>query len=187
MKEIVMQDLENLAYAPDIPGLAWRGYSGPQDHERIAALIQRCWDADDVDELITTDNISQSFTHMQNFDPAQDVLLAEINGDLVGYARMNWVHRSTGEVILNHRGCVSPEWRRKGIGSTLLRYTEDHLERLALRAPKDCPRFFSVFLADSERDKQVLLRRAGYVPERYFFEMDCFTVKKILSEILSTI
>ena len=103
-----MQDLENLAYAPELPGLAWRGYSGPQDHERIAALIQCCWDADGVDELITTDNISQRFAHMQNFDPAQDILLAEVNGDLIGYARMNWVHRSNGEVIFMHQGCVSP-------------------------------------------------------------------------------
>jgi ribosomal protein S18 acetylase RimI-like enzyme len=171
MSEIVMQDLKNLTYAPEIPGLNWRGCSGPLDYEPIAALIQRCWDADDVDELITTDKISQQFTHMQNFDPAQDVVLVEVGGDLVGYVRMNWFLLSDGEVSFRHQGCVDPKWRRKGIGTTLLRYAEDHLERLSLRAPRDCPRSFSVFLADSERDKQVLMRRAGYQPERYFFEM----------------
>ncbi|MGB2896000.1 MAG: GNAT family N-acetyltransferase [Anaerolineales bacterium] len=171
MKEKINHDLKNLAYAPEIPGLTLRGYSDPQELARIAAVIQRCWDADGVDEIQTTDDIAHRFTHMQNFDPTQDVLLAEIRGDLVGYVRMNWLHSSNGEVIFRHHGCVLPEWRRKGIGSTLLRYTKDHLKSLAAHAPKGCPRFFEVYLADTERDKQALLKNAGYQPVRYFFEM----------------
>ncbi|HUS83755.1 MAG TPA: GNAT family N-acetyltransferase [Anaerolineales bacterium] len=171
MKEKVNRDLKNLAYAPEMPGLTFRGYSGPQEHDRIAAVIQRCWDADGVDEVIAANDITHRFTHMQNFDPTQDVLLAEICGDLVGYARMNWLHESNGDVIFRHHGCVLPEWRRKGIGSTLLRYTKDRLKDLALHAPKDGLRFFEVYLADTESDHQALLKSAGYLPIRYFFEM----------------
>ena len=168
MKEKANPDLKSLAYAPDIPGLALRGYSGPQEHERIAALIQRCWDADGVDEVITADDIARRFSHMQNFDPTQDVLLVEIHGDLVGYTRMNWLHESNGDVILRHHGCVLPEWRRKGIGSTLLRYTKDHLKGHTLN---DGLRLFEVYLADTESDKLALLKSAGYKPVRYFYEM----------------
>ncbi|MCK5053451.1 MAG: hypothetical protein KAR65_04195, partial [Anaerolineales bacterium] len=109
MKEKINHDLKNLAYAPEIPGLSFRGYSDPQEHARIAAIIQRCWDADGVDEIQTADDIANRFTHMQNFDPTQDVLLAEIRGDLVGYVRMNWLHSSNGDVIFRHHGCVLPE------------------------------------------------------------------------------
>ncbi len=171
MKEKINHDLKNLAYAPEIPGLSFRGYSDPQEHARIAAIIQRCWDADGVDEIQTADDIANRFTHMQNFDPTQDVLLAEIRGDLVGYVRMNWLHSSNGDVIFRHHGCVLPEWRRKGIGSTLLRYSKDHLKGLAAHTPKGGPRFFEVSLADTEIDKQALLKNAGYQPVRYFFEM----------------
>ena len=171
MKEKINPDLKNLAYAPEISGLALRSYSGPQEHERIAAVIQRCWDADGVDEVITSDDIARRFTHMQNFDPTQDVLLAEICGDLVGYARMNWLHESNGDVIFRHDGCVLPEWRRKGIGSTLLRFTKDRLKGLANHAPKEGLRLFEVFVADTESEKQALLKSAGYQPVRFFFEM----------------
>ncbi len=171
MKEKLNPDLKNLAYAPEIPGLTFRGYSGPQEHERIAAIIQRCLDADSVDEVINADDIARRFTHMQNFDPTQDVLLAEVNGDLVGYVRMNWLHASNGDVKFRHDGYVLPEWRRKGIGSTLLIYTEDHLRGLANHAPKGGLRFFEVYQADTESDKQSLLKNAGYQPIRYFFEM----------------
>ncbi len=171
MKEKANPDLKNLAFAPEIPGLTFRGYSGSQEHERIAAVIQRCLDADGVSEVITADDIARRFTHMQNFDPTEDVLLAEIHGDLIGYARMNWLRKSNGDVIFRHHGCVLPEWRRKGIGSTLLMYTEDHLTGLALRAPRDGLHFFEVYLADTEIDKEALLKNAGYQPIRYFFEM----------------
>ena len=171
MKEKLKPDLKNLAYAPEIPGLALRSYSGPQEHERIAAVVQRCWDADGVDEVITADDIARRFAHMQNFDPTQDVLLAEIYGDLVGYVRMNWLHASNGDVKFRHDGYVLPEWRRKGIGSTLLRFTKDHLKDLAKHAPKEGLRFFEVSVADTEHDKRALLKSAGYQPIRYFFEM----------------
>jgi len=171
MKEKLNPDLKKLAYAPVIPGLAFRSYTGPQEHERIAAIIQRCWEADGVDEVITTDDIARRFTHMQNFDPTQDVLLAEIRGDLVGYVRMNWLHEANGDVKFRHDGCVLPEWRRKGIGSTLLRYAHGHLKDLANHAPKEGMRFYEVFLADTEHDKQALLKSAGYQPVRFFFEM----------------
>lgn len=171
MKEKANPDLKNLAFAPEIPGLTFRGYSGSQEHERIGAVIQRCLDADGVSEVITADDIARRFTHMQNFDPTEDVLLAEIHGDLIGYARMNWLRKSNGDVIFRHHGCVLPEWRRKGIGSTLLMYTEDHLTGLALRAPRDGLHFFEVYLADTEIDKEALLKNAGYQPIRYFFEM----------------
>ncbi len=169
MKEKVNPNLKSLAFAPKIPGLTFRGYSGPQEHERIAAIIQRCLDADGVSEVITADDITRRFTHMPNFDPAQDVLLAEIDGDLIGYARMSWLQESNGDVIFHHHGCVLPEWRRKGIGSTLLIYTEEHLRHLAMQTPKDGLRFFEVYLADTESDKQDLLKSAGYQPIRYFF------------------
>jgi ribosomal protein S18 acetylase RimI-like enzyme len=171
MKEKVNPDLKNLVFAPEVPGLTFRGFSDPQEHERIAAIIQRCLDADGVSEVITADDIARRFTYMQNFDPTQDVLLAEIYGDLVSYARMNWLHESNSDVVFRHSGCVLPEWRRKGIGSTLLIYTEEHLRDLGLHAPKDGLRFFEVYLADTESDKQALLKNTGCQPVRYFFEM----------------
>jgi len=171
MKEKINPDLKNLAYAPEIPGLTFRCYSDPRENKRIATIIQHCWEADGVDEVITTDDIARRFTHMQNFDPTQDVLLAEICGDLVGYARMHWIQEANGDVIFKHHGCVLPEWRRHGIGSTLLRFTKDHLKGLAIHAQNDGMRFFEVFLADTESDKQALLKSAGYQPVRYFFEM----------------
>jgi len=171
MKEKLKPDLKNLSYAPEIPGLTFRGYSGPQEHERIAAIIQRCFDADSVSEVITAGDVARRFTHLQNFDPTQDVLLAEIYGDLIGYAQMNWLRKSNSDVIFRHHGCVLPEWRRKGVGSALLIYTEDHLKGLANHAPKDGLRFFEVIMADTERDKQALMKKTGYQPVRYFFEM----------------
>jgi ribosomal protein S18 acetylase RimI-like enzyme len=54
----------------------------------------------------------------------QEVIIAEINGDLVGYLRLEYLWSVIPYMALIR---VLAERRGKGVGKAMLRYTEDHL------------------------------------------------------------
>jgi N-acetylglutamate synthase-like GNAT family acetyltransferase len=54
----------------------------------------------------------------------QEVIIAEINGDPVGYLRIEYLWSAMPYIALVR---VLAEHRGKGVGKTMLRYTEDHL------------------------------------------------------------
>ena len=53
-----------------------------------------------------------------------EVIVAELNGDLVGYLRLEYLWSRVPYIALIH---VSPEHRRQGIGKALLSYAEEFL------------------------------------------------------------
>jgi ribosomal protein S18 acetylase RimI-like enzyme len=54
----------------------------------------------------------------------QEVIIAEINGDSVGYLRIEYLWSAIPYIALVR---VLAERRGKGVGKTMLRYTEEHL------------------------------------------------------------
>jgi hypothetical protein len=47
-------------------------------------------------------------------DPFQDVLIAEVNGQVIAYSRMFWSKHEDGLRSYTSFGFMLPEWRRKG-------------------------------------------------------------------------
>ncbi|MGB7061364.1 MAG: GNAT family N-acetyltransferase [Candidatus Zixiibacteriota bacterium] len=157
--------------APAIPGLTFRRFRGEQDYPAMAAVVNESRKADQIDHTDSVEDIAATYKHLVNCDPYKDMVFAEMNGGVIGFGRVWWIVKSDGTRTYVHFALLLPEWRGKGIRRAMLRHDERRIREIALHHPKDKPRFFETWAADSETDWDSLVRTEGYVPVRYLFEM----------------
>ncbi len=167
--------------APDIPGLCLRPYRDTSDCERIYSIIQRNLEFDGVDWFVTLEDVVRFFEHPHNFDPQQDAHFVQVGSETVGYIEVGWRQESEGRLIYHHEGYLLPEWRRKGIGTAMLKTVEARLRAIAADHSDDVPRVFRVWVEENETGKIALLEGAGYEPARYFFTMVCRSMDELPS------
>ncbi|MEW5828149.1 MAG: GNAT family N-acetyltransferase [Chloroflexota bacterium] len=157
--------------APDIPGLAFRGFRGQEDYPGMAAVIDGSKVEDEVERSTTVEDIANTYEHLTNCDPYQDMLFAEVEGEMISYQRVLWEQELSGTRIYFVLNFMLPAWRRKGLGAAMLRWGEERLRRIAADHPQDGPRFFAAWTADTARGTVALLEKEGYLPVRYGYEM----------------
>jgi mycothiol synthase len=159
-----------IKYPPPIPGLHFRHFQGASDYAQIAGVISASEAADNLDRKVSADDIAHAYQHLDNCDPYKDIIVAEIGGKIVGYARGWWESDSDPGRIYHHNGFLVPEWRRKGIGKTMLYWMESHLSELAY-SHDTFIQTFQVNVTQYQEGTAIMLQRAGYQPIRYFYEM----------------
>ena len=157
--------------APAIPGLAFRRFRGQADYPVMVAILDACNVADALDYINTVDEVAWVFAHLTNCDPERDMLFAEVDGATVAFSRVWWTEESTGERLYISLGFIHPAWRRKGLGTAMLRYNEHHLRDIARAHPAENQKFFRVWAIDTQYGAQALFARAGYAPVRYYVGM----------------
>ena len=171
-----MIDINNV---PAVPGLSFRNYQGESDHAAIAAVLTASDAADNMKRNVSAEVIANAYQHMSNCDPFKDIIVAEVNGKVVGYARGWWDNDPDFGQIYHHNGFLLPEWRRKGIGRAMLLWMEDHFSQSADSDPGS-DRYFQVNVTQFQGGTAAMLEGAGYQPRRYFYEM----VRPSLDDIL---
>ncbi|MBE9525070.1 MAG: GNAT family N-acetyltransferase, partial [Chloroflexi bacterium] len=121
----------NIPSAPIIPGLTFRAFRGESDFPHMVAVIEGSKKHDQGERVITAENLANHFKHLDNCDPYQDMLFAEIDGQVIGYSRVQWEKESNGSYHYRAWGIILPAWRVQGIGSAMLKYNENHLREIA--------------------------------------------------------
>jgi ribosomal protein S18 acetylase RimI-like enzyme len=174
----LIHDLIKLPDAPAIPGLTFRHFRGESDYPHMLAVINGSKKADGIERSDTLEEFANNYAHLENCDPYQDVLIAEVNAQVIAYNRVFWGKQEDGMCTYTAFGFLLPEWRRMGIGTAMLHHGERRLRAIAAHHPVDGPRFFQAFFVDeTEKGTLALLDKAGYIPIRYGFQM-----KRDLSE-----
>lgn len=160
-----------LTQVPAIPGLTFRGFAGECDYPKMLAVIEASKNADKVERTDSLDDIRRNYSHLNNSDPYIDMLFAEINGEVIGYNRVWWEKLEDGTHTYSVVGFLHPDWRRKGIGTSMLKHAEARMRQIAAGHEKTGGQFFQLWANDSEQGSLALLESQGYQPTRYFFEM----------------
>ncbi len=178
---------------PSIPGLRFRRWRGDEDAAAVAVLQNRSWEADGVDIRTSPALVRHELRTLGGFDLGADLVLAELAGRLVGLARHHREVESEGTPIHWLSGFVDPEYRRRGIGSALLRWNLERARAVesqltghggprpragsgevqdpqAAQVPGPSA-LASTWLAETEVGGIALVRGAGFEPVRWFFEM----------------
>jgi mycothiol synthase len=104
------------------------------------------------------------------FNVKRDVFVVETReGHLVGSEEF---YNENGHYQLKADGCVHPEFRGLGIGSTLLEKVAERAQaEMALAAP-DVRVFIRSMVNNKDEAGHTLLRNNGYSPVRYFWRME---------------
>lgn len=154
-----------------MPGLVFRGYRGEPDMPGMVRVINAAFHADGIGEHETLDGFRTHYAHLDNTDPERDVLVAEIDGEIVGYGRVLWWDEHDGPRRYVPLCFLDPAVRGRGIGTAMYHHNETLLRRIAADHPNDRERSFIVFYPDSDPGAAALYADAGYQPFRYDADM----------------
>jgi mycothiol synthase len=168
--------LLDLAGAPPIDGLRARRPRGDDaEYDAIAELIGAASRADDIPWYPSAAMVRSDWEEedKDEFDPPRDAVIVEVDGRMVAVAGSFRILRA-GLVRYQVWGHVDPAWRRRGLGTALLR---ENLRRADERArslgdprPNGRPEIRSLVGA-GEPGAAALLRGTGLVPIRWSFLM----------------
>ena len=156
--------------APPIQGLRFRPFDPGRDYEGLVALIREAHLADGVPWIPTVENLRADHEHGGEYDPRRDLIVALIDGTIVGASETNVRTRADGP---NHHveGWVSPAFRRRGLGRALLHWAEARAREVALVDGRTGPRFLSSWSDESQAGAVALYESEGYAIVRHGFVM----------------
>jgi mycothiol synthase len=165
--------------APPVSGLRFRHFRGEDDLPGMLRVYGAAHEANGVEEVTTLDQLRLNYANLVNCVPDRDITMAEVDGELVAYARVFWQELVDGGRSYEAFGFVHPEWRRRGIGGALLRHNESLLRETAAGHEDVSPKWFSSEGPDRDAGNGALMRREGYQAVRYFHEMVAATLEPI--------
>jgi mycothiol synthase len=159
--------------APDLPGLRLRGFQGETDYPKMIAVIKSTKSVDQVERNDTVESMANLYAHLHHCDLNQDLLIAEVDGLVVGYTRVFWEVETAGNWLGCHVGFLNPDWRGLGIGTAMLQFADNRLRSIAeqLRGSEHLPEgrtcYFSTTAQATEKYTIALLEKHGYSPVRW--------------------
>ncbi len=148
-----------------------RPFAGEADIPAMTRITNDAIEADKVQERITEQQMGIDLRPEEKFDPATDLRVAEVDGTMVGFCKVEWIDTNDG--LREYRSwCeVDPVWRRRRVGTTLLAFAMDRIRELAASHDLDRPRVAGAWVADTDAGSHALLKANGYQPARWFFHM----------------
>ena len=157
--------------APALAGLTFRRFRGPSDYAAIATVGNAARGADGTEWVVTVDDVARMYAHLVNSDPARDMVIAEVEGEMVGFVRSEWSREEIGLFRYKFWPAVLPQWRGQGIRRALLRWMEARIREIAAEHPADTPKVFSTSAQAQAQSLIDLLEGEGYRPVRTFHRM----------------
>lgn len=165
----------SLPDAPAIPGLTFRRFRGPVDYPALLAVRLAAAEADALDPRSARDplpGLADVERHYAGAAPGSpNLLLAQVNGEAIGYDSVTWWQEEGGIQVYLHLGWLVPAWRGRGIGGAMLRAAEARCRELAAEHGATGTVVYATNAVATEREKVALLSQAGYTVVRRLADM----------------
>ena len=140
-----------LTGAPKIAGLHFRSFAGSQDLPAMLEVNILSKLADGEEEGNSLEQITNNYEHLEHCNPYEDMIMAEVDGRLIGYSRVLFnFEENTGDAIYFLFGYIHPDWRRCGIGRAMMLHNEEHLRQIAAGHTVKGKRFFETYLQTTQ-------------------------------------
>ena len=156
----------------DNPGINFRRFRGETDYHALAEVLTASSRADQEERTVTAENIADVFRNaLSNCDPTKDMIIAEVDGGMVGYARGWWDEESLGNFLYKHNCFLKAGWRGKGIEHVMIGWVEKRLREVSKDHMKENTKFFQVSISQHQGWLETILLDQGYQPKRYYYLM----------------
>lgn len=175
-------DRVQVADAATIGGILFRRFRGFEvDIAGLAAANQALRDASGVEEVVTAADMAREYRHLTNCDLDRDLLVAERDGRIVGYARCEWRDLADGTRAFTTIAAVEPVQRGTGIVGALLSWAETHLVEMAagIEPAQRRPSALGTFTFAAETEAIAALEQQGWIRTGMGYEM----VRETLDDI----
>jgi ribosomal protein S18 acetylase RimI-like enzyme len=156
---------------PAIAGLVLRGHEGPTDYPGMVKVIEASKLVDRIERTDSVVDLARYYANLTNCDPYTDMLLAEVDGEVIGYSRVTWWTEVEGRIRYLSFGFIKPEYRRRGLGTAMLRWNERRIREIAVDQPPEVPKLIEVFASESEPGASALYGAEGFEPYMYDADM----------------
>ena len=158
--------------SPPLPaGVTLRPFRGEADVPVLARILNDALADAGLDEFFSDDQMAIEMRPTRVFDPDADAIVAEADGEVIAFARHEWVDTTDGQREHRVWGDVDLRWRRRGMGTALLAWNVARARTVAAGHDTDKPRLLGSFTAEGETAAKALLRGAGFSEVRWFLHM----------------
>jgi len=155
--------------APDIASLGFRHVRGEGDADALYAVHLGRMTHDEIDPSSNFEDVPGSRERLRTSlskavaENRQDQwFVAQVDEQVVGYSQIESWLEGDGTWVYLTLGWVLPEWRGKGIGTAMLRWTEDRIRRLAAAQHPNEKAEFAANASSTEKEATALLLYEGY-------------------------
>ncbi len=155
---------------PNVPGITFRSFRGASDYPHFARIITACSKGEGDDRVETAEGIASGYDHLDRCDPARDLLVAEVGGEPVGYARVWWDQEPDGPRIYRMVCFLDPAFGGRGIGSAFIEWNDTRLREIAAKHDAS-EKLLEAWANDRSATATALIRGAGFEPITYMAEM----------------
>ena len=154
------------ALPPSTPDVHWRRPLAT-DIQPLHALIRASEVADEAPFASSLEEVRQ-YAADPDLDLASDVLLGGLEGGrLACFAAVQMRQQQVNRRAVALFGAVHPEFRRRGLGTIMLRWSEAHAREKLARHDDDLPHFLEAWFDERLRDRRALFTSFGYRPIRF--------------------
>jgi mycothiol synthase len=171
MSPIVTLDEMPIPHRPAVSGLRFRRWRGFDDLAGMAAANQRARDDLGIEEVVDLEGMTRTYSHLEHCDLATDLVIAERDGQTIGYLRVEWRDLTNGARQFFSFGILDPAERRQGIGQAMLSWSETRLGEIAASLPDDRPGQLFAYSRDRDPGAGVLFERNGWQPVARGYDM----------------
>jgi len=155
---------------PNVPGAAFRPFRGASDYPHFARIITASARGEGSDRVETVERTASGYDHLDRCDPARDLVVAEVGGEPVGYARVWWDQEPDGPRIYRMVCFLDPAFGGRGIGTAFIEWNDTRLREIA--AEHDAREMLlEAWANDRNAAATALIRKAGFEPITYAAEM----------------
>lgn len=141
--------------------LILRPFQGEDDYARLAAILTASENADGRPATLSAAYLAERLSQAPRFDLSRDLIIAEVDGQEVGYGRVRWEEEDSRRNY-GLAGYFLPAWRRKGIGQALLDWLGGRAWEIAREHPTPAPSFLQINATQYQEWLHALARQAGY-------------------------
>jgi len=155
--------------ASNISNITFRTWKSYADFTGMVNVRKSCVEKDKVDipsylEHFLSEKEMASTITLNHCDPTKDVLIVEHQQQVIGYCQICWWTENDGTWLYLHVGYLVPQYRGKGIGTSMLEWCENRIREIAQQHQTQVKAIYGGNASSTETDKIQLLTDHGYKP-----------------------